>query len=145
MNLSDIDKSLLLATFFRGNTQEQDSWTSCSDQVVTLSLFYTGSISASECESRFSERSYVAGLYDANGDLQPEIESRYNDLIALIQKHPSLIQGSGDFDTPAFPTYTACRLTHKAMQFIPDFFAEFPCKPEFRNWPDRRSEPNARP
>ena len=50
MNISDIDKSLLLAAFFRGNTHEQDRWTSCADQVVTLSLFYADEITAGECD-----------------------------------------------------------------------------------------------
>ena len=143
MNLSDIDNSLLLAAFFRGNTHEQDRWTSCSDQVVTLSLFYTGNISSGECESRFSERSYVGGLYDDNGDLQPEIESRYNELIELIRQYPALIEGGGDFDTPAYPTYTACRLTDRAIKLVPDLLATFPRKPEFPNWPDRRTDSDA--
>ena len=144
MNLSDIENSLLLAAFFRGNTREQDRWTSCSDQVVTLSLFYTGDISADECESRFSDRSYVGGLYDNNGDLQPEIEFRYNKLIELIRQYPVLIEGGGDFDTPAYPTYTACRLTDSALELVPSLLAAFPSKPEFPNWPDRRTESDAR-
>ena len=143
MNISDIDKSLLLAAFFRGNTHEQDRWTSCSDQVVTLSLFYTDEITAGECESRFSERSYVGGLYDDNGDLKPEIESRYNKLIELTRQYPSLIEGGGDFDTPAHPTYTACRLTDDALKLVPDLIATFPHKPEFANWPDRRTNYDA--
>ena len=143
MNLSIVDNSLLLATFFRGNTQEQERWSSCSDQVITLSLFYTGAISPDECQSRFTERSYVGGLYDDTGDLKPEIESRYNDLIELFRKYPSLVECGGDFDTPAFPTFTACRLTNAAIRLIPNLLATFPRKPDFPNWPDRRTDPDA--
>ncbi len=59
MNLSQIGGSLLLAAFFRGNLRGQRRWTSCSDQVVTLSLYYTGEITAAECGVRFSSRPYV--------------------------------------------------------------------------------------
>ncbi|MEM9409973.1 MAG: hypothetical protein AAGA30_02600 [Planctomycetota bacterium] len=143
MNLSNVDNSLLLAAFFRGNTHEQEYWTSCSDQIVTLSLYYTGDISAGECESRFSGHRCVGGLYDSNGDLQPEIESRYNKLIDLIRCHPSLIEGGGDFVTPAYPTFTACRLTADALKLVPDLLKTFPRKPDFPNWPDRRKDSDA--
>ena len=44
MPLSLIEKSLLLAAYFRGGNQADDVWTSNSDQILTLSLFYTGDI-----------------------------------------------------------------------------------------------------
>ena len=138
MNLSVIDKSLLLAAFFRGNTSDQRAWTSSSDQVVTLSLFYTGDITADECRSRFSNRGYVGGLYGVDGQLHPQIETRYQNLIDLLREQPQLVEGGGDFATPAYPTYTACRLTDICIRLIPEIIESFPRKPEFPNWPDRR-------
>lgn len=141
-NLSLIEKSLLLAAFFRGNTLDQGDWTSSSDQVVTLSLFYTGDITSDECQSRFSTRSYVGGLYDDDGELRPQIEARYQRLIELIWKQPQLIEGGGDLETPAYPSFTACRLTTQGIELIPDIVDRLPRKPDFPNWPDRRSHPS---
>jgi hypothetical protein len=143
MNLSPVDSSLLLAAYFRGNTLDQDRWTSCSDQVLTLSLFYTGDITSEDCISRFSNRGYVGGLYDDDGELCIQVESRYSNLIDLLQRQPQLLEGGGDFDTPAYPTFTACRLTNDGIQLIPQFIDLFPAKPKLRNWPDRRTYPMA--
>ena len=142
MGLSLIDKTLLLAAFFRGNSHDQDRWTSCSDQVVTLSLFFTGDITADDCQTRFSRRRYVGGLYDDDGELQPQIESRYQNLIGLLREQPQLIEGGGDFKTPAQPTYTACRLTDEGIRLVPAIIDSFPRKPDFPNWPDRRTNPD---
>jgi len=143
MNISLIDNSLLLAAFFRGNTRDQDRWTSSSDQVVTLSLFYTGDISAEDCRSRFSNRGrVVGGLYDDRGELQPLIETRYRHLINLLREQPQLIEGGGNFETPAHPAYTACRITDDAVRRIPDIIDQFPRKPDFPDWPDRRTFPD---
>ncbi|WP_166831254.1 hypothetical protein [Thalassoroseus pseudoceratinae] len=142
MNLSCIDKSLLLAAFFRGNTRDQDRWTSSSDQVLTLSLFYTGDITSDECQYRFSNRGYVGGLYDDDGELHPQIDSRYQNLIDLLRVQPHLIEGGGNLETPAYPTYTACRLTDDGIRLVPDIIDLFPRKPDFPNWPDRRTYPN---
>ena len=139
MNLSTIDKSLLLAAYFRGNTCDQDLGTSCSDQVVTLSLFYTCDITAQDCQNRFSNRGYVGALYDDDEELNPEIAMRYQQLIDLLRKQPNLIEGSGDFKTPAHPTYTACRLTDDGIRLIPDIIKSLPCKPDFPNWLDQRT------
>lgn len=139
MSLSSIDESLLLAAYFRGNTLDQQGWTSSSDQVVTLSLFYTGDITSDECECRFSTKGYVGGLYDENGKVHPRITARYRHLIELLRKRPELIEGGGDFTTPAEPTYTACRLTHEGVGLVPHIIEAFPAKPDFSNWPDRRS------
>lgn len=144
MNLSLVDRSLLLAAYFRGNTLDQDRWTSCSDQVLTLSLFYTGDISTEECISRLSNRGYVSGLYDDEGELCQQISSRYKNLIDLLERQPLLLEGGGDFETPAYPTFTACRLSNEGIQLIPQFIHLFPTKPEFPNWPDRRSNPIAK-
>lgn len=144
MSLTRVEQSLLLAAFFRGNPPEQDWWTSSCDQVVTLSLFYTGEISFEECQVRFSTKSYVASLYDDEGELTSEIRSRYEELIRLLRGHPELILGGGNFDTRADPTYTACRLTKAGGELIPSIIRQFPAKPDFPNWPDRRQfdEPN---
>ena len=142
MNLSNIDKSLLLATFFRGNTPDQERWTSNSDQILTLSLFYTGDINSDECETRFSRRGYVGGLYGDDGELCPEFDSRYEHLMELLRTQPELIEGGGDFGTPAEPAFTSCRLTDEGIRLIPDIIDLFPRKPVFPNWPDRRAYPD---
>jgi hypothetical protein len=143
MNLSIIDKALLLAAFFRGNIPDQDYSTACSDQVLTLSLFYTGDITAAECQSRFSAPGYVCCLYDGNGKLHPQIDSRYQGLIKLLREQPQLLQGGGNFDSPADPTFTACRLTDEGIRLIPDIIDLFPRKPDFQDWPDRRGYPGS--
>ena len=53
MTLSFIEKSLLLAAYYRGGCQTDAVWSSNSDQIVTVSLFYTGDISSTECVRRF--------------------------------------------------------------------------------------------
>jgi hypothetical protein len=144
MSLTRIEQSLLLATFFRGNPPDQDWWTSSCDQVVTLSLYYTGEITFEECQGRFSKKSYVSFLYDSEGELTSEIRSRYEELIRFLRGHPNLIQGGGDLDMPADPTYTACRLTKAGDELIPSIIRQFPAKPDFPRWPDRRQfEPDA--
>ncbi len=136
-----VDRSLLLATYFRGNTLDQDRWTSCSDQVLTLSLFYTSDVSHEDCISRFSNRGYVSRLCDDEGRLCQQISSRYQNLIDLLDRQPLLLEGGGDFDTPAYPTFKACRLTNEGIQLVPQLVLLFPTKPEFPNWPDRRTYP----
>lgn len=136
MSLTHIQESLLVAAFFRGGNPDDNVWGSNCDQVVTLSLFYTGGISSDECIERFSRRSYVGGLYDIGGELNTTIKARYRDLIELISNHPDLIQGGGDFDRPADPTYTSCRLTHKGRDIVTTIIPKFPQKPQFPNWPD---------
>ncbi len=137
MNLSLIDQSLLLATYYRGNDLQQDNWTSCCDQVVQLSLFYSGDLTAEECQSRFSQGN-VSGLYQDDGELVSQVKMRYEQLIEVLRSHPHLIEGGGDFDSPADPTFTACRLTEKGLELIPEILNRFPQKPEFPNWPDKR-------
>jgi hypothetical protein len=107
-----------------------------------LSLFYTGDISCEDCAGRFSSRSSIQNLYDENGELNEEIEVRYGVVINLIQDRPDLIQGAGDLQLPADPTYTSCRLTDSGLKLACDFIDEFPQKPEFANWPDRRKHPD---
>ena len=143
MNLSVVEKSLLLAAYFRGNTHDDRRWTSSSDQVLTLSLFFTGAITSHDCVSRFANRGYVGGLYDEDGELNDLIESRYLELIELLRAQPQLIEGGGNFDTPAHPTFTACRLTNEGVRLIRAFIDQFPRKPDFPNWPDRRPCPNS--
>jgi hypothetical protein len=139
MNLSTLDQALLLATYFRGNLPNQNGWTSSSDQVLVLSLFYLGEITAAECQSRFSCHRYLRGLYAANGSLNPRIMSQYMALIQLLRRLPELIEGGGDFESPADPTYTACRLTATGIGLIPEIIDMFPRKPDFPNWPDSRT------
>lgn len=141
MLLSRLDQSLLLAAYFRGNTREQPRWTSCCDQIVTLSLFYTGEIDSEECVRRFETPKYVAELYDSQGELRAEVRERYNHLIRLVGAHPDLIEGGGDFDSPADPTFTACRLTTRGTNLAARLADEFPSKPDFPNWPDQRALP----
>lgn len=142
--MTRVEQSLLLAAYFRGNLPGQHGWTSSCDQVVTLSLFYTGDISYEDCQLRFSVKSYVSSLYDEDGELTQEIRSRYEELILLLRAHPDLIEGGGNLDTPADPTFTACRLTTEGDKLIPSIIHQFPAKPDFPCWPDMRqfAEPN---
>lgn len=140
MNLSFTEQSLLVAAYFRGNTLEEKRWFACSDQIITLSLFYTNDITAADCQSRFLNRGYVGRLYDdASEGLHPQIKTRYKHLIQLLHAHPRFIKGSGNFDLPTDPTYTACRLTEDGIRLIPDLIRLFPRKPDFPDWPDRRT------
>lgn len=149
MQLTQIEEALVLAAYFRGGRQDDRVWTSNSDQILTLSLFYTGDITCSECEERFLKRSYMQKLYvdtadpieNPSGELADEIKDRFRILISLLQGHPELIEGGGDFDTPADPTFTACRLTEAGLQLAESLKTHFPSKPDFPNWPDRRTMP----
>jgi len=142
LTLSHIDESLILATYFRGGSQEQRRWTSSSDQIITLSLFYTGDISYDECADRFANRSYIKCLYDSAGELTSEIDGRYKLLVELTRDHSELIEGGGNFDLPAHPTYTACRLTNAGLKLAISLVPKFPGKPDFPEWPDARTLPN---
>jgi hypothetical protein len=135
-HLSLTEQALLLASFFRGNPPSQTHWTSSCDQVIALSLFYTGDMSYADCEKRF-ETGYVSPLYDSDGELLRDLRDRYNELIELIRRRPDLISGGGNFDRPADPTYTACKLTQEGFRLIPDLINLFPAKPTFANWPDK--------
>lgn len=139
MDLSSVEKSLIVAAYFRGGNQNDVCWTSNSDQIVTLSLFYTGDITGEDCVLRFQYRNYIQNLYDSDGILREEIAFRYRNLINLLTQHPDLVKGGGDFEQPADPTFTACRLTQRGRQLAIDFVTEFPTKPDFPNWADKRS------
>lgn len=139
MPLTQIDESLLVASYFRGGIHSDPLSSSNSDQILTLSLFYTGDISRDDCASRFANRGYVGDLYDKNGELNKQIEARYGALLDLIRQQSDLIEGGGDLQTPADPTYTACRLTDAGCQIALALMASFPRKPRFPNWPDRRT------
>ncbi|MFO1007356.1 MAG: hypothetical protein U0929_15455 [Planctomycetaceae bacterium] len=139
MSLSRIEESLLVATYFRGRIPKDDHWTSSSDQIVTLSLFYTGDITAEECVDRFSVKSYMRGLYTPDGELEEHIRTRYYELIRLVKTRNDLIVGAGGLDRPADPTFTACGLTDAGLGLISSLIQLFPPKPDFPNWPDRRS------
>lgn len=139
MSLSPIEESVLVAAYYRGGDDpDTQVWGSNSDQVLTLSLFYTGDIAADDCIERFSRRSYVGSLYDEDGELTELIASRYRVLLSLLQTHPELIEGEGDLKLPADPTYTSCRLTWLGRTFACDLIPSFPMKPHFHNWPDNR-------
>jgi hypothetical protein len=152
MPLTSVEEALVLAAYFRGGSQEDRVWTSNTDQILTLSLFYTGDISFADCVSRFANRSYIQKLYDQDaelteedswGKLTEEIESRYKVLINLLHEHPELIEGGGNFQHPAHPTYTACRLTHAGLLLAEGLNSSFPRKPDFPNWPDKRRMPES--
>lgn len=141
--LTSVEESLLVAAYFRGRTPAEFGWVSNCDQVITLSLFYTGEISADECAVRFSNKSYVGKLYDDDGELMDDIRTRYEVLIDLIRQRPDLILGGGNFETPADPTYTSCRLTQDGITLAVLLMRSFPQKPEFPNWPDKYPGPSA--
>ena len=142
MSLSSIDESLLAAAYFRGGrTPSGIGWSSNTDQVLTLSLFYTGDISAAECAERFSRKSYISGLYQDDGELTEQIGTRYRHFIRLLRAHPELLQGGGNYTLPADPTYTACGLTDAGLDLACELIPSFPSKPEFPEWPDRRVFP----
>jgi hypothetical protein len=140
-SLTIVDHALLAAAYFRGLLTTETIGGSCSDQVVTLSLFYTGDLSADECAARFATRSYLAGAYVGRGKLDPRIEARYRELIRLIHDHPELITGCGDLERPADPTYTGCRLTDAGCGLAEMIIPMLPPKPDFPNWPDSRAWP----
>ena len=139
MTLTQIEEAILVAAYFRGKDPSAEVWGSNSDQVLTLSLFYTGDIAFDDCESRFERRSYLRRVYDDDGQLNGQIERRYKILINLIQQRPDLIEGGGNLKTPADPTYTACGLTDAGCQMALALISSFPKKPDFPNWPDRRA------
>jgi len=141
MPLTSIEKSLLVAAYFRGGGEGDERWISNCDQIVTLSLFYTGDVTAEDCSDRFSQRSCVGKLHDAHGELSEPIANRYQALIELIRANSNLIKGGGDLKTPADPTFTACRLTSEGQQLALSLIKSFPRKSEFPNWPDKRSPP----
>lgn len=136
--LSHSEDSLLLATFYRVFPPQKE-WTSCSDQIVTLSLFFTGDISSEDCASRFATPAYLRGLYDENDDLCAEIRERYLELVQLVRTRADLIEGGGNFDPRVEPTYTACRLTDTGIRRVAQRVVDFPVQPFFPRWPDERS------
>lgn len=138
MPLSRIEQALLLAAYCRGG-RSGGVWVANSDQIVTLSLFYTGDLTARECSERLSTRAYVGALYDEEGELRPEIAARYDVLVKLIRDCPELIEGGGDFTTPSLPSYTACGLTAEGERSALAGAAAFPRQPVFPEWPDKRS------
>lgn len=138
MHLTTIEKALILAAYFRGGSPDDETWISNTDQIVTLSLFYSGEMIAEECVRRFARRSGLQKLYTAEGELTEEIANRYQALIQLLQNHPQLIEGSGNFALPAHPTFTSCRLTKEGFLLAASLINTFPQKPEFPDWPDQR-------
>ncbi len=143
--LSPVEESLLLAAYFRGGSPDDHVWSSNSDQILTLSLFYTGDISSEECAERFSRKSYVGKLYQPDGELSELIETRYGHLINLLCQHPELIEGGGDLETPVDPTYTSCRLTAAGQGLACTLASSYLPKPDFPNWPDKRAIPRFAP
>jgi hypothetical protein len=142
MPLSTVEESLLVAAYYRGMSPKEHGWVSNSDQIVTLSLFYTGEISSEDCTERFARRSYVGRLYQPDGELSEPIATRYGRLISLLRDHPELIGGGGDLETPSDPTFTSCRLTAAGRYLASSLVPSFPKKPKFPNWPDKRITPN---
>lgn len=139
MHLTSIEKSLILAVFFRGGSPDDETWTSNTDQILTLSLFYSGEMTSEECVRRFARRSGLQKLYTAEGGLTEEIANCYQVLIQLLHRHPQLIEGGGNFTLPAHPTFTSCRLTKEGFLLAASLINTFPQKPEFPDWPDQRT------
>jgi hypothetical protein len=69
------------------------------------------------------------------------IASRYHALIELLQSHSHLFEGGGNLKSPAHPTFTSCRLTRDGQQFALSVAKNFPNKPDFLYWPDKRTLP----
>ena len=136
-----IDDALLLAAYFRGGAPTDVPKTSNSDQIITLSLFFTGELTAEECAARFAVRCYVQQLYGEDGELLEMISLRYGSLIDLLHRRPDLIKGGGDLARPADPTFTGCWLTPAGLVAASALANTFPPKPEFPNWRDRRPSP----
>ncbi len=151
MSLTSVEESLLLAAYFRGRCPGLRGWTSNTDQILTLSLFYSGEIPFADCVSRFAERRirklYIEDgkLTEEDGDwkLTEEIETRYKVLINLLHTHPELIEGGGNFKSPAHPTFTACGLTNAGLDLASSLINLFPQKPEFPDWPDNQTIPES--
>ena len=139
--MTRVQQAILLAAYFRGGDPDAVVWTSNCDQVVTLSLFFTGDISAKDCIDRFAIKSYVGKLYQDDGELDAMIAARYYVLIGLLHSHPNLLEGGGNLQTPAHPTFTSCRLTREGQFFAATSAKNFPTKPDFPDWPDRRTLP----
>ena len=57
----------------------------------------------------------------------------------MLRRCPGFIEGGGDLKRPADPTYTSCRLTVAGQRLALTFLPDFRRKPEFPNWPDRRT------
>jgi hypothetical protein len=138
MDVSRIEQSLLLATNFRGNLPDQAAWTSCSDQILTLSLSIPATFRRTNAR-RVSQTAITLAAFTAKRVKSFQIEARYRCLIQLLSDHSELIEGGGNFRTPAWPTYTACRLTDDGLRLIPHIIDLFPGNPDFPNWPDRRT------
>lgn len=139
MALSKVEESFLVAAYFRGVT-ENTGWTSNSDQIVALSLYYTGNITFQDCEDRFSLG--CVKNYDKNVELFPEVRDRYRALLDFVERYPEYIDAAGDLVTPADPTYTSCRLTAAGVSLAIELIDRFPDKPGFAHWPDKRKHPS---
>lgn len=139
MPLSRIDESLLLAAWFRGRVPtESEVWSANVDQVLALSLFYTGDISCEQCARWFSQGGYVRELYESPFESLTEVATaRDQALIELLKTRPELIMGAGDWQTPCFPTFRACGLTPAGAELVPMLVDRFPTNPDFPNWPDK--------
>lgn len=154
MPLTRIEESLVLAAYRRGGSQKHrkdHGQTPGTDEILTLSLFYSDDTTPTDCVERFAYRSYVQKLYqkatDPNdappfgGKLTDEINGRYSVLINLLRTHPELIEGIGNFDLPTHPTFTSCWLTDAGVRLAETLLGQFPKKPDFPNWPDERAAP----
>ena len=66
--------------------------------------------------------------YDERHDIANEVvEDWYRILIAMTHQTPApLLEGAGNLELPAFPTYTACGLTSKGKEIAEKLFTEFP-------------------
>lgn len=143
MPLSPVEKALLVAAYYRSGSQDGCVWTSNPDQIVTLSLFYTGELSSEECVERFSEFGGVGGLYNESGELNEPVATRCMELIELLQKHPELIGGADDLGSPPSLIIANCLPTEAGLQLASSLIPTFRQKPEFWHWPDRRKFPEA--
>lgn len=140
MPLDRIDESLLLAAWFRGGRSAHHGWTSNADQILVLSLFYTGDISFEECAGRFSRHLDVTYSYDRDPE---EFVRRDQQLVVLVASRSDLLEKGGDWATPCYPKFRACGLTPAGLELAGTRIDRFPTKPDFPNWPDKRPPPNS--
>lgn len=136
-SLSPIAASLIVATYYRGGDYRENVWGANCDQILTLSLYFTGDLSQDECLARFAVRGHVQSLYDDSG-LTDVISQRYQHLINLLREQATFIEGGGNFRLPADPTYTSCRLTPAGCEIASCLAGQFPAPPEFLYWANRR-------
>jgi hypothetical protein len=110
----EIQKLLVMAAYYEG-ARPGSRYHKCAP-IIRRALEWAG---------RWTEQT----RQDMKADREnSDIEAFYQALIALIRHQPraeALMEGQGDFGSPAFPPYTECRLTPKVAERLLDSHAEF--------------------